>query len=192
MLLAVICSVQCKTGSNKTDSTTASVGHPLQFHKSNDGQHYAEFIRYDVDTAVPVKPNWDYLKVNPLLSKKQPSTFEQQRRAPRSNEYGSYERGYQEFLRNYHKDGDHEGYKVKEDEDDTGRSDNDEGEDDDDSGNSSDENNSGGEESDESESEEKYHKPKKSYKSKGRKHRDDESNEDYDRIKQESKKGKTL
>lgn len=187
IFLGVIYSAQSK--SNVTESTAASVGHPLQFHKSNAGNHYAEFIRFDVDTPVSVKPSWDYLKVDPLINT-QPTPFGYQKRAPRSDEYDSYERGYQEFLRNYHNDGEHDNYKVKEDEEeeDIGRSDDEDNDDDDDD--SSDENNSDGDESEDSESEEKYHKPKKSSKSKGKKSKDDGSDEDYDRVKQESNKKK--
>lgn len=184
-----------KSNASESTSTATSVLHPLQFHKSDNGKHYAEFIRYDVDAPVSAKPSWDYLKVDPRLST-QPSAFQYQKRDPRSDEYDSYEKGYQEFLRNYHKDGDHDNYKVNEeqqeedDEEDIGRSDDEDDDEDDDSGNSSDENNSSSQETEDSESEEKYHKPKKSIKAKGKKSKDDGSDEEYDRIKQESNKKK--
>lgn len=196
LIFGLVSSVQ--SISNSSELPAASVGHPLLFHKSNDGKHYAEFIRYDVDRPVTIKPTWDYLKVDPIASK-QPSTFGQKTRTPRSEEYDSYEKGYQDFLMNYHKDND--SYKVKEEEqegeededdnddsdgDDIGRNDDEDGE----SGSTS-ENNSGSEEDNDSESEEKYHKPKKSYKSKGKKNKSDESDKDYDRVKQEANKKKS-
>lgn len=104
-------------------------------------------------------------------------TIEMDRRVRRNPQSKSFDRGYDDFLRNYQGDNDRrDNYKVKESEED--RSESDENDDEEDS--------SGGVEDDDEASHEK---------SRGAKNRDKnykkKNDDDYDRIKQESGKSKT-
>lgn len=161
----------------------------IQINPKNNNNHYAEFIRYDGDIE-PIT-HMEMIK----------ETIEMEKRARRTPQSKEFDRGYDEFLRNYRNDRPHNNYKVREsDEAESESDDDDEGDNnDDDSG--SDEDNESGEESTESEEQPKakkrYSKVSNNSKNGGKnsvknsanhpKHKDD-SDEDYERVKQESNK----
>lgn len=176
LVVGVICAT-VQSEFNFTSPASTEIGHPLLFDKSNDGKHYAEFIRFDDDVPVSVTPAFDYLKVDPLLNPPQ-------KRNPRGYRDESFDDGYEEFLKNYSKDGDHDAdsYKVNEEqqeEDDDGEEDGDDediarSDDDDEENSSNGGSNDSNEDNDESDSDE-FYKPKKSKKSKKKKNKVDGS-----------------
>lgn len=165
----------------------------------NKSSHYAEFIRYDVD----LEPITHLEMLNDPL--------EIDNRYRRDPQYSSaFDRGYEEFLRNYYRDNnDREQYKVKE------SAESESAEDDDTNDSGSDESASENEDDGESDenSAESEESTKKSFKKKPKNHNNNNSNngknrnknnrhsggksggkssdDDYDRVRNESNKKKS-